>query len=175
MKCKNTKLTRICALKKFLGNVDDGNITVILLNKYNLVASVVINNKRYHYVVITEFRFNVINNRIAYPERFTPEEASRYRSKIITGYKNAVEFKVEFDKSQTFYIYRLPIIFNIVTNITTNKIYDDSDLIDSALNILINNNDLKDQFRHKLREVCKDIIQEANEEGQLMIINSQIT
>ena len=160
MKCSNAKLTRICALRKFIGH---SNITKIIENKYNVIASVQSENSIKYYSIITSARYNVIKNRIAYPDRFK-NNPSEYRNKILTGYSKAKEHKFIHTKpngdNQIYYIYELPVEEKI-SAINFNA----PDVIDTALDELMTNPNYINQFMSKIQETLKDVITDTFNRG----------
>jgi len=161
-KCKKSKPTRFCALKYFIGLPVE--INKIAENKYNVIASVKINSLIKYYMIITDVRFNVIKNRIAYPERFkTTEEAQKYRAKIITGFSDSKEHKITLNEGKktekTYYIYELPNSeYNYVMK-------DEHQIIESALRLLKRDPNLLDTYLYSLKTLLHTEFRRAFDNG----------
>ena len=162
MKCVNSRLTRLCALKRFI-NRPSYKIVKIIENKYNVIASVQTENSIKYYTIITSARYEVIKNRIAYPDRFN-NNPSEYRIKILTGYSKAKEHKFVHTKTngqqQVYYIYELPVEQKINT-----INFDAPDVIDTALDELMTNPNYINQFMSKIQETLKDVITDTFNRG----------
>jgi len=159
MRCTKSRPSRACALKFYL-NDDSIKLTKIIDNKYNLIINAQSEHTSVNYLVITEARRNVIRNRIAYPERFDKLD-DNYRTKIITGHSDAIEIKYEIKssrKSHIYYLYKLP------KKTTTNNIKSD-EIIDSALDKLLNDPNYIDQYLDRIKVVFKDLITDSFNRG----------
>jgi len=169
-KCIKSKPTRICALKYFLeeNNIKYDEVSLITENRYNTVVAVKLNNSIKYYNVITQARFDTVKRRIAYPERFLNSK-QQYRTKILSGHIDSIEHEFIItakNKSKIFYIYELPVNHSLQKEVVVDKDdKDQSELVDAALDKLIKDKNLIDQFMYKINKALKDIIKDAYNRG----------